>query len=279
MGSYVVTGASSGIGAAIVAELDRLGHDVYAGVRNDGAAALVADRSSSRVVPLTLDVTDSEQVAAAAETVRRGVGRYGLDGLVNNAGISLGGPVEFLPLDEWRDQFEVNVFGQVAVTQSLMGQLRAARGRVVFIGSVASRVSSPFGAPYGASKHAIAAVVQSLRVEVAPWGILVSQVDPGAVRTPIWEKGSGTIDRVRDLLGEPALELYGPAIDRLERTIGQFATNAPGPEKVVEATRRALFDRRPKPRYSAGVDAQLVALGVRVLPERLLTKVLERDSG
>lgn len=278
MGSFVVTGASSGIGAAIVAELDRLGHDVYAGVRDDVAAARVVERSSSRVVPLMLDVTDADQVAAAGETVRRSVGRYGLDGLVNNAGISLGGPVEFLPLDEWRQQFEVNVFGQVAVTQCLLPALRTARGRIVFIGSVAAMVSSPLGAPYGASKHAIAAVVQSLRAEVAPWGIAVSEVDPGAVRTAIWEKGAETVDRVKELVGQEALELYGSAIDRLDKAIDEFATNAPGPEKVVGATRRALFDRNPKPRYPAGTDARLVALGVRILPERVLTAVLERDS-
>jgi len=277
VGSFVVTGASSGIGAAIVAELDRLGHDVYAGVRDDAAAEALSTRSSSRVVPLMLDVTDADQVADAADIVTREVGRYGLDGLVNNAGISLGGPIEFLPLDEWREQFEVNVFGQVAVTQAFMAPLRSARGRVVFIGSVASMVSSPFGAPYGASKHAIAAVAQSLRAEVAPWGIAVSLVDPGAVGTAIWEKGANTVERVRDLIGDQAIGLYGPAIDRLDATIAQFIANAPGPEKVVAATTHALFNPRPRPRYAAGMDARAVALGVRFLPERVLTKLLAHN--
>lgn len=276
MGSYVVTGASSGIGAAITAELDRLGHDVYAGIRTDAAADALADRSSRRVMPLRLDVTDEDQVAAASELVRSRVGRYGLDGLVNNAGIALGGPIEFLPLDEWRIQFEVNVFGQIATTQRLLALVRTARGRVVFIGSVASMVSSPLGAPYGASKHAIAAVAQSLRAEVAPWGIHVSLVDPGAVGTAIWGKGSATAERVRELVDPEALELYGPAIERLEREVAEISSKAPGPEKVVAAVRHALFDPRPRPRYAAGLDARAVALGVRLLPERVLTALLER---
>lgn len=277
MGSFVVTGASSGIGAAITEELDRRGHDVYAGVRSDTAAAEVADRCSKRVLPVRLDVTDAEQVAESTALIRAAVGRYGLDGLVNNAGIALGGPVEFLPLDEWRDQFEVNVFGQVAVTQGLMSSLRAARGRIVFIGSVAGMVSSPFGAPYGASKHAIAAVAQSLRTEMAPWGVRVSLVEPGAVGTAIWEKGADTVGRVKALVGEQAMELYGPAIERLDVEIAKLARSAPGPEKVVSATTHALFDPRPRPRYAAGWDARAVALGVRILPERVLTAVLERQ--
>lgn len=279
MGSFVVTGASSGIGAAIVADLDRRGHDVYAGVRSDAAAADLERRSSRRVVPLRLDITDEDQVRAAAEVVRSKVGRYGLDGLVNNAGIALGGPVEFLPLDEWRDQFEVNVFGQVAVTQQLVAPLRTARGRIVFIGSVAGMVSSPFGAPYGASKHAIAAVAQSLRAELAPWRIHVSLVEPGAVGTAIWEKGSRTVDRVTELVGDAAMELYGPAIERLDGEIAKIATKAPGPDKVVAATAHALFDGRPRPRYAAGLDARFVAAGVRLLPERALNGLLERQAG
>lgn len=279
MGSYVVTGASSGIGAAIVEALDRRGHDVYAGVRSDEAAAALSDRSSRRVVPMRLDVTDEDQVGEASDLVRSKVGRYGLDGLVNNAGIALGGPVEFLPLDEWRRQLEVNVVGQVSVTKSMMASVRTARGRIVFIGSVAAMVSTPFGAPYGASKHAIAAVAQSLRTEVAPWGIDVSLVDPGAVGTAIWEKGSRTVERVKELVGPEAMELYGPAVERLDGEISKIASNAPGPEKVVAAVTHALFRPRPRPRYAAGLDARLVAVGVRVLPERVLSAILERQAG
>lgn len=279
MGAYLVTGASSGIGAAVVAELDRRGHDVYAGVRSTDAADSLADRSSRRVVPLQLDVTDEDQVGAAAELVASRVGRYGLDGLVNNAGIALGGPVELLPLDEWRRQFEVNVIGQVAVTKAVTGSIRTSRGRIVFIGSVSGMVSAPFGAPYGASKHAVVAVAQSLRTELAPWGIDVSLVEPGAVGTAIWDKGSRTVERVKALVGSDAMDLYGPAIDRLDAEIAKMATRAPGPEKVVAAVCHALFDPRPRPRYAAGTDARLVAVAVRVLPERTLTRLLERQQG
>lgn len=276
MGSYVVTGASSGIGAAIVAELDQRGHDVYATVRSDAAAGKLADRSSRRVLPVIADVVDADQVAALGELVRSSVGRYGLSGLVNNAGIAVGGPVEFLPLDEWRRQFEVNVIGQVAVTQQMLEPLRVSRGRVVFIGSVASLVSSRLGGPYGASKHAIAAVSQSLRSEVAPWGIGVSLVEPGAVRTSIWEKGSAAVKRVSEMIGKEGTDLYGPAIEQLGREIDHIAATAPGPERAVKATMRALFDAAQRPRYPAGVDASLVAVGVRVLPDRAIAHVLER---
>jgi len=276
MSSILVTGASTGIGAAVVAHLDQAGHDVFAGVRSTAAADEVANRSSKRVLPVILDVTDADQVADATDVVRSKVGRYGLDGLVNNAGIALGGPVEFLPLEEWRTQFEVNVIGQVAVTQALMAPIRAARGRVVFISSVAGMVSSPFGAPYGASKHAIAAVAQSLRVEVAPWGIGVSLVEPGAVGTAIWEKGARTVERVTELVGPAAIDLYGPAIERLDAQIAEINAKAPGPEKVVAAVDHALFHRSPRPRYTAGTDARLVAVGVRLLPERVVSGLLER---
>lgn len=277
MASILVTGASSGIGEAAARRLHELGHRVFAGVR-DPASAERLRAAGERMVPVTVDVTVRDQVDAAARQIDEAVGAAGLDGVVNNAGIAVGGPVEFLPLDEWRRQFEVNVFGQVAVTQAVLGMIRRARGRVVFVGSMAGRVSTPFGAPYGASKHALEAVAQSLREELVPWGIPVSLVEPGMVSTPIWDKGAGDVQRITDLMGPEAERLYGDAVRRLEKQIHEAGASAATPEHAVAAIEHALFDARPKPRYPAGRDAQIIAVAHRLLPDRVLSWLL-RKSG
>lgn len=278
MASVLVTGTSSGIGRACALRLDQLGHRVFAGVRSEGAAASLRSEASERLVPLILDVTVPEQVAAAAAAVDDVVGDAGLDGLVNNAGIAKGGPVEHLPLEEWREQFEVNVFGQVAVTQALLPAVRRATGRVVFVGSVAGLVSSPLGAPYGASKHAIEAVAESLGAELHPWGIRVALVEPGLVSTPIWDKGAGDVDRVTELMGPLAEERYGEAMRRLESRVGELGGSGKGPERAVEAVEHALFDPKPRLRYPAGGDARIVSAAHRLLPDRALAWLLRRSG-
>lgn len=277
MASVLVTGASSGIGEACARRLHELGHRVFAGVR-DPAAAERLDAVGDRMVPVTVDVTDAGLVAAAADEIDAAVGAAGLDGVVNNAGIAVGGPVEFLPLDEWRRQFEVNVFGQVAVTQAVLPMIRRARGRVVFVGSMAGRVSTPFGGPYGASKHALEGIAQSLREELAPWEIPVSLVEPGMVSTPIWDKGAGDVQRITDLMGPDAERLYGDAVRRLEQQIHDAGASAATPVHAVGAVEHALFDARPRPRYAAGRDAQLIAIADRLLPDRALSWLLRRSG-
>lgn len=278
MANVVVTGASTGIGRAIALHLDAKGHRVFAGVRSTAAADGLRSGASERLVPLILDVTDEEQVAAAGDAVAREVGAAGLDGLVNNAGVALGGPVEHLPLQQWRDQFEVNVIGQVAVTRAMLPSVRAATGRIVYIGSVAGRVSAAFGAPYGASKHAIVAVAESLRQELHPWGIAVSLVEPGLVSTPIWDKGTAEVGRLLDELGPEAEQRYGEAMRRLDAKVAEAARAGKGPERVVEAVEHALFDPRPKLRYPAGGDAKVVALAERLLPDRAFAWLVRRTG-
>ncbi len=203
------------------------------------------------------------------------VGPAGLDGLVNNAGIVVGGPVEYVPLSEWRTQFEVNVFGQITVTQAALPLLRRARGRVVFVGSISGRVSTPLGGPYGASKHAIEAIGQSLREELRPWRIRVSVVAPGVVRTPIWGKGLVSADETIAAMPPEGTRLYGASIDRLRAQVKEIEAKASTtPESVSEVIEHALLSRRPKHHYLPGGDAKLVAAAVWLLPDRAVARML-----
>src|SRR5687768_13520662 len=219
MANVLVTGASTGIGRACVSYLAGRGHTVFAGVRKEPDATSLQEEIGSRVVPIILDVTDAEAISRAAEFVTSHVGRGGLNGLVNNAGIALGGPLEFLPIEVWRNQLEVNVIGQVAVTKALMPLLRQGKGRVVFIGSIGGRTGTPFMGPYNASKFAIEGIAEAFRQERAPWGMKVIVVEPGAVKTEIWEKGRSQADALEKDLPAEARTLYEPMIVALRRLI------------------------------------------------------------
>jgi len=187
----VITGASSGIGADAAALLAREGFVVFAGVRSDADAARAA-ALHERVRPLTIDVADRASIAAAAEAVA--ASGLVLRGVVGNAGIAVAGPLEYLPVDEVRRQFEVNVFGALAFVQASLPQLRGSRGRVVLVGSISGRLGVPFIAPYSASKAALRAFADALRVELRAAGIGVSLIEPGSVKTPIWQKGRDSRD-------------------------------------------------------------------------------------
>ena len=204
--AVVITGASTGIGAASAVELARRGFSVFAGVRKrcDGERLKA---QSPHIVPLLLDVTDAGQIAAAAETVGRAVGDAGLAGLVNNAGIVVAGPLEILPLDQLRLQLEVNVVGQIAVTQAFLPLLRKARGRIVNMGSFNGRIASPYLAPYAASKHALEALSDAMRLELRAWGIRVSVIEPGATTTPIWDKSLAAADAWADEASNEGMRL------------------------------------------------------------------------
>src|SRR5262249_39561380 len=186
--SVVITGASTGAGRDAALHLDRNGFRVFAGVRREADAESLRKEASPQLEPLLLDVTDAAAIEAAAKRVDAEVGSAGLAGLVNNAGIGIGAPIEFLDLNELRRQLEVNVVAVVAVTQAFLPALRRARGRVVNAGSIGGRVSQPLVGPYSASKFALEAISESERMELAPWGIEVSLVEPGAISTAIWGK-------------------------------------------------------------------------------------------
>lgn len=274
MSTFVVTGSSTGIGEACALRLAGAGHRVIAGVRREADGERLAARAGS-IVPALVDVTDGMQIDALVRRLDE-LDASRLDGLVNNAGIARGGPLEFLPIDEWRTQFEVNVLGQVAVTKALIPLLRRGRGRVVFIGSITGRVSTPFLGPYGASKHAIEAVAESLREELRPWDIAVSVVEPGAVRTPIWAKGRDFADQLERRLPAEAHDLYDDAITDLRRTIDNQERVGVPPDRVAAVVERALTAARPRYRYLVGRDARGAGMLERLLPDRAMAYVTRR---
>src|SRR4051794_1580811 len=217
--NVLVTGASTGIGEACALHLDHLGWRVFAGVRRDEDGERLRRQATDRLTPVRLDVTDEAEVGNALGSIADLVGDDGLAGLVNNAGVARGGPIEFLPLDEWRDQFEVNVFGQLAVTKAALPLVRQTRGRIVFIGSIAGRVAAPLVGPYSASKHAIEAIGATLREELTPWGIEVSVVEPGVIKTPIWTKGRAKADELEATLGDDAARLYKDQMEEIKASL------------------------------------------------------------
>jgi NAD(P)-dependent dehydrogenase (short-subunit alcohol dehydrogenase family) len=276
MRSVLVTGASTGIGRAAALHLDADGWRVFAGVRREEDAAALRAAGSGRLQPLILDVTDPAHVAAASERVGEAVGGTGLDGLVNNAGIPYGGAVEVLEIDELRRVLEVNVVGQVAVTKALLPLIRAARGRIVLVGSINGRLAPPFLAPYSASKHAIEAVGDSLRLELRPLGVEVSIIEPGAVITPIWEKARRVGDEAVATMSDEQRALYGARIEDFTEAALRNAERGVAPEKVAKAVAHALGARRPRTRYLVGADARAQALLRRLVPDRLRDRVVDR---
>jgi NAD(P)-dependent dehydrogenase (short-subunit alcohol dehydrogenase family) len=279
-GPVLVTGASTGIGEACAVHLAGLGHHVFAGIRKEADGERLVQTAAGRLTPVMLDVTDADAVEAAAKSVESEAGSTGVAGVVNNAGIGIGGPVEYLDLDDWRRQFEVNLFGQLSVTQAMLPLLRAGRGRIVFIGSIGGRMSTPLLAPYNASKFALEAVAESLRHELHPWGLHVSLVEPGAVKTPIWEKARSLADEMEERLPAEAAERYRPFIQDVRRAVDYQEEHGIAPIDVARAVERALHAPRPRTRYPVGLDAKAQALAVRLLPDRardaLVRRVMKR---
>ncbi len=267
--AVVITGASTGIGAACALELDRRGFRVFAGVRTDAAAQRLRQQATGRLTPVTLDVTDPAGIAEAARTVAAAVGDEGLWGLVNNAGIVVAGPLELIPLEQLRRQLEINVVGPVAVTQAMLPLLRIGRGRIVNVGSLNGRLAVPFLGPYCASKFALEAITDALRPELRRWGIAVSVVEPGSVKTPIWEKTEAEADRLAQQAGPRLDDLYGRDIAAFRAMSHRQAEQGMPVQKVVRAVVHALTSRRPKTRYPLGSQTRWAIFAARFLPDRL----------
>lgn len=277
MKSALVTGASTGIGRATALRLDEDGWRVFAGVRREEDAADLREAGSERIAPLLLDVTDGGQIAAAFERVGAEAGGR-LDGLVNNAGVSIPSPLETMPIEDFRRQVEVNLTGQVAVTQAMLPAIRAGRGRVVFISSIGGRIAFPFTGAYHAAKFGIEAVGDTFRQELRPWGIGVSIVEPGSIDTPIWERG----ERTADEMGERSPEresLYGKAIESYRKVIRDTAERGIPPEKVAKVVEHALSARRPRSRYLVGLDAKVQARLKPLIPTPVFDRIVARAMG
>ena len=267
MPSVLVTGAARGIGRATASRLAGAGWDVLAGVRSgaDGDA-LRADR----ITPVQLDVTDAEQVAALAGALPER-----LDAVVNNAGIVVNGPIEALPLDDLRHQLEVNVVGQVAVTQAVLPRLRASRGRVVFVSSLSGRVSTPMTGAYNASKFALEAVADALRMEVRPWGIGVVLIEPAQTDTDLWRKADDTLNESVASLTPEHRDLYAKHIEGARKSIPRAQKMASDVEGVAETIEKALTAKRPRARYVVGTGPKIQGAMAKVTP----TPVLDRALG
>ncbi len=273
MQSVVITGASTGIGKACALWMDRAGWRVFAGVRKAADGAALRAEASERLTPVFVDVTDGTSIAAMAAEVKAAVGEEGLHGLVNNAGMATGGVLEFVDLDELRRVLEVNVVGQVAVTQPLIPLLRRTRGRVVMMSSMAGFSSTPLLGLYAASKHALEAITDSLRLELYPWGIQVASIQPGTIATPIWGKALSFAEEVAPTYPPKALELYGPLIQAMFQSLRKNDAKGIPAEAVAEAVFHALSAARPKTRYVVGQDAK-VRQWIERLPDRLRDRVM-----
>jgi NAD(P)-dependent dehydrogenase (short-subunit alcohol dehydrogenase family) len=276
-GGVVVTGASTGIGRATALHLDEKGYRVFAGVRKEVDARSLAEEGSDRLTPVTIDVTKEASITAAKDEVERALGEDGLVGLVNNAGVGDGGPVETMDLDVLRNVLEVNLVGQVAVTQAFLPLIRRTPGTIVFIASIGGRIASPFMSPYNTSKFGIEALGESLRQELAPWDIDVVVIEPGSIDTPIWEKGSQTIEEQTAKLSPTAKRLYGKQLARMDEVLSETASRGIPPEKVAQAIHAAISEDNPKYRYLVGRDAKIAARLKGTLPDRAFSKLIGRQ--
>ena len=275
----LITGASTGIGRATALRLAAGGWRVFAGVRDPGAGeSLVAEAPAGRILALPLEVTDPAQIAEAAERVQaESTSGGGLDALVNNAGIGIGGPLELIAPEDLQRQFDVNVFGQIAVTQALLPALRRARGRIVFVSSIGGRVAMAFTAPYAASKHAIEAVGDALRVELRSSGVRVALIEPGSVATPIWEKSRVEADRLA--IPDRLSREYGNVPAAMDKVMQDTGRRGVPPELVAATIERALTSSRMRARYVVGRDARVMLLVRALLPDLVFDRVARRALG
>ncbi len=285
--SVLITGSSTGIGEGCAVELDKLGFRVFAGVRREVDGERLVARTSSRLVPIMLDITDADAIARAAAVVAEATGPLGLAGLVNNAGITVAFPLEFVLVDELRRQFEVNLIGHLAVTQAMLPMLRTARGRIVNVSSIAGRVAAPYVGPYAASKHALEALSDSLRIELRHSGVKVSLIEPGDVDTPIWEKSRAAADQLRDQVIDDVADRVAPEVrDHYTEDIAamraattKMADTAMPVSRVVRAVVHALTARRPRTRYPIGAKTWAAVLVLKLLPDRLRDWIVCRSLG
>lgn len=272
-----ITGASSGIGRATAIMMANAGWHVLAGVRTQQAAESLRAEYPS-ILPVHVDITKQSSIDAVAKVVAKEVGDHGLDVLFNNAGVPAYGPAEFIPVQQFRDVFEANLFGHIAVTQSVLPLVRKAEGRVLFTSSTTGKFAPPFMSPYSSSKHAIEGLADAWRHELRPLGVDVVLIEPGGIATSIWEKG---LDPAAHDFGPEAEAVYGKgmawALDQ-----GQTAAKMAIPaEKAAAIIGKAIEAKKPRIRYLIGVDAHVATRMNRFAPgvlDTAISAVMRRDA-
>jgi NAD(P)-dependent dehydrogenase (short-subunit alcohol dehydrogenase family) len=263
----VVTGASTGMGASAARELARRGFHVLAGVRRERDAP-----RATGIEPVLLDITEPGQVAALAARVA--ADERPLRAVVNNAGIQVNGPVEALPMAQWRRVFEVNLFGHVAVTQALLPALLRSRGRVVNISSIGGKAAMPTYGAYAGAKFALEAVSDSLRREVEPLGVQVVVVEPGGVRTEMAARGIATANDLAAGMTPEQTERYGGLVRAINSLMASGTSSGLSADAAARVIAKAVTARRPRTRYPIGRDAAVLTRLTRVLPDRALDRVI-----
>jgi NAD(P)-dependent dehydrogenase (short-subunit alcohol dehydrogenase family) len=267
----LISGSSTGLGRACAVHMARLGHNVWAGVRSEKAFEEVKKLNVKGLTPVYLDVCDEKSILECTSMIKKKAGI--LHGLVNNAGIAVGGPIEGIKLEDWRRQFETNVFGQIRVTQECLPLLRESKGRIVNMSSISGKIASPFLGPYAASKYALEAVSDSLRRELRKHGVKVSIVEPGAIATPIWEK-SRTDGLEPGRFSQEIMDVYGFALQKFIKKVEKVEREASPVSVVTKAVEHALTAKNPRTRYPVGKGISFVAALSRALPDKLLDRVI-----
>lgn len=277
--TVVITGASSGIGRSSVSRMVQSGWRVFATVRKEQDGDQLRSDFGTIITPVTMDVTNRTSVTAAAEQVASLLQDSGLDGLVNVAGVGKVRPVEYMTQDDLQEIFDINVFGQIAVTQAFLPLLRTARGRIVNISSVGAHIAIPFGSLINATKSAFGILNDTLRLELHPFGIHVSVVEPGAIKTPAVEKTLGDVEAVIRSLPPQGAAQYGNMLRDFARRAYKREMNGSSPDVVAQAIQHALTAERPRTRYRVGKHATLLATLAAFLPDRLLDAIRFRITG
>jgi len=270
----LISGVSRGIGRATALRLAAAGWTVYGTVRQEADGEALVAEAAGEIVPLQLDVASDDQIAALDDDLPER-----LDAIVNNAGIVVSGPLETLSADDLREQFEVNVVGAVALTNLVLPRLRASRGRIVFVSSLSGIVSTPMTGAYNASKFALEAIADAWRLELRPWGIAVSLVEPAMTDTDLWRKAPETLEAEVAEMTPEHRSLYGEHLDGMRKAVPRIQKMAKPVDTVAAAIERALTAERPRPRYPVGVDVRVQAALSGVTPDRVKDAAFGRLTG
>jgi NAD(P)-dependent dehydrogenase (short-subunit alcohol dehydrogenase family) len=266
----IITGASTGIGAATARELARRGFHVLAGVRRDRDADAIRGPD---IEPLIIDITNPDHIRALAARVHGDPQGRAVRALVNNAAVAANAPVEVFAIDEWRRLFEVNLFGHIALTQTLLPALIRSKGRVVNISSVGGRIAMATYGPYAGAKFALEAVSDSLRREIAPFGVQVVVVEPGAVRTEMAGRAIAAAHELASIMTPEQNERYGGLVHAITAQAASFTESGLPADAAAKVIANAVTARKPRTRYTVGRDAALLTVLARILPDRILDRV------